>query len=159
MFSDESSLKDIEETEKAWLLVINFLALEIFGEEIHKKWGQSKDWTGHNIQSGEVPFGEELYGFEKRLWLLLTEAGTFIEQNKRRMINLDVEAKFQACVGLGSLFWAIVEMNHPDYDLSDGMQLGIRSHFQMVKSKLPENPYGRMLGGLIPVSLKPPEEE
>lgn len=123
-----------EEKKKTWANVFLFLAGEWFGEEFVKELMDYK-YEGDPIAEGEKKIDVDLDDHEKIFWHFVDALFNHLRKNRKKMPAGELEEKKKMAVSLKTQFWAMIQLNHPEFMEPDS--IGIRQGYVIVESQMP----------------------
>ena len=154
--------------EKTWMMVLEFLCLELFGREIYDEWAKATDFWGTEPKQGEEVFPIELADWEKKLFLLSDVARRCVDFEKAKALRelrakkdprsdemttwiLSLLAQDEMVEMFRSIFWRVLFLHYPE---TQAFGIGIRAGFKVVKTeKIPMDvkllPLPKEIGGLL----------
>lgn len=138
----------MEEKLKTWTNILFFIADEWFGEEFVKEFANHK-YDGDPIQEGEKRIDCDLEEHEKIFWSLVDALFDYLRKNRKKLPVGEFEEKSKMAAGLKGQFWAMIQLNHPEFMEPDN--IGIRKGYVIIES--PHNPANQLfdlLGKGIP---------
>ncbi len=136
------------EEGKTWMMVLEFLCLELFDREVYDEWAKATDFWGIEPQAGEAVFEIELRDWEKKLFLLSDVARRYVDFEKARALRelrakkdprspemstwiISLLSQEEMCEIFRSIFWRVLFLRYPE---TQPFSIGIRSGFKVVKS-------------------------
>ncbi len=136
------------EEQKTWMMVLEFLCLELFDRQVYDEWAKATDFWGIEPRPGEEVFSIELTDSEKKLFLLSDVARRYVDFEKARVLRelrankdprspemakwiLSLLAQEEMVETFRSIFWRVLFVHYPE---TQSHGIGIRAGFKVVKS-------------------------
>jgi hypothetical protein len=136
------------EEGKTWMVVLEFLCLELFDREVYDEWAKATDFWGIDPKAGEDVFAIDLTDWEKRLFLLSDVARRYVDFEKARVLRelrakkdprspemskwiISLLAQEEMCEIFRSIFWRVLFLHYPE---TQPFSIGIRAGFKVVKN-------------------------
>ena len=148
------------DNEKTWMMVLEFLCLELFDREVYDEWAKATDFWGIEPKPGEEVFPIELTEWEKKLFLLSDVARRCVDFEKAKVLRelrakkdprspemskwiISLLAQEEMVEIFRSIFWRVLFLHYPE---TQPFSIGIRAGFKVVK-----NDKARMDVRLVPL--------
>jgi len=148
------------DNEKTWMMVLEFLCLELFDREVYDEWAKATDFWGIEPKPGEEVFPIELTEWEKKLFLLSDVARRCVDFEKAKVLRelrakkdprspemskwiISLLAQEEMVEIFRSIFWRVLFLHYPE---TQPFSIGIRAGFKVVK-----NDKARMDVKLVPL--------
>ena len=134
--------------EKTWMMVLEFLCLELFDKDVYDEWAKATDFWGVEPKAGEEVFPIELTDWEKKLFLLSDVARRCVDFEKAKVVRelrakkdprspemskwiISLLAQEEMVEIFRSIFWRVLFLHYPQ---TQPFSIGIRAGFKVVKS-------------------------
>jgi hypothetical protein len=134
--------------EKTWMMVLEFLCLELFDGEVYDEWAKATDFWGIEPKPGEEVFPIELTDWEKKLFLLSDVARRCVDFEKAKVLRelrakkdprspkmskwiISLLAQEEMVEIFRSIFWRVLFLHYPE---TQPFSIGIRAGFKVVKN-------------------------